>query len=50
MDVNSGVTQTYILYIIFSVRQEMAYEGAGKARELQKSLQSTAEVRHTLVK
>lgn len=45
--VNSHVTHTCILHT-FSVRQEMAYQRAGHARELQKSLQSTAEVRYTI--
>ena len=45
VDVNSHVMHTCIL-CTFSVRQEVAYQRAGQARELQKSLQSTAEVRY----
>ena len=45
MNINSHVVQTKIL-CTFSVRQEMAYQGAIQAREVQKSLQSTAEVRY----
>ena len=45
VDVNSHVMHKCIL-CTFSVRQEMAYQRAGQAKELQKSLQSTAEVRY----
>ena len=33
------------IFFTFSVRQEIAYQGASQSRDFQKGLQSTAEVR-----
>ena len=38
-----------LLIFTFSVKQEMAYQGANQAQDHQKVLQSTAEVRHVPV-